>query len=362
MATNSKAKVLWLTNLPAPYRFPIWSRMAQDVDLKVAFLLKPKNWRNWTVPKNVNWKYQYLSLNSRKIGEFDLVPSFRGSRKILDQVNVVILGGWESPFYIRTLILAKRKKIPVIQFYESTVESHRFNNFIIRRIRKSFFNRADFIITPGISATKAVHGMDIESKKIVTLFNPVDVSWFNAFSLLQERDRKTGHKFLYVGQLIERKNVSGIIQAFISMRGNGDSLTIVGDGPLFQSLSSLAIELGAGESVCFVGQKNVEQTSLHYASHDTLILASTVEVWGLVVNEALASGMQAVVSNQCGVAEFVRKMNGVFICDSDFKSISESMELSKKNYNGQIIKPEILSYSPERFADEVTRIVYQIAL
>mgnify|MGYP003346039558 FL=1 len=120
MSSELKSRILWLTNLPAPYRFPIWARIAQDFDLKVAFLLKEKNWRNWTVQQNVNWNYQFLSLKSRKIKEFDLVPSFRGSKRILDGINVVIIGGWESPFYWRSIRTAKRQKIPVIQFYEST--------------------------------------------------------------------------------------------------------------------------------------------------------------------------------------------------------------------------------------------------
>ena len=57
-------KVLWLTNLPAPYRFPDWQENSKFLELKIVFLLKEKNWRNWKVPEELNWHSQYLSFNS----------------------------------------------------------------------------------------------------------------------------------------------------------------------------------------------------------------------------------------------------------------------------------------------------------
>jgi glycosyltransferase involved in cell wall biosynthesis len=357
MATKQRPEILWLTNLPAPYRFPIWARIARDLDLKVAFLLKEKNWRNWSVPKEVNWKYRFLSLYSKKLKEFDLVPSSRGSKKILDGISLVILGGWESPFYWRILQVAKNRNIPIIQFYESTQASHRFNNILIRKIRSTIFSKADFIITSGSASTKAVEAMGIASQKIITLFNPVDVSWFHSFAQSHRVQQTPGHRYIYASRLIELKNIASVICAFAAIRSELDTLTIAGDGPLAQNLKELAQTLGISESVFFTGHRNQEELAELYAASNTLILASTNEVWGLVVNEALASGLHVVVSDKCGVSEFVKDMRGAYICTTDQESIKGALLKSSQTWSGYIADPEILKFTPEKFADGVISIL-----
>jgi glycosyltransferase involved in cell wall biosynthesis len=265
----------------------------------------------------------------------------------------LVLGGWETPFYIRTLLLAKRRRIPLIKFYESTQDSHRFTNFIVRKIRSSILSQADFIVTAGSASTKAVEAMGIASEKIVTLFNPVDVSWFHSFARNHRTPVTSGHHYIYVGQLIERKNVATILRSFAAIRNDADTLTIAGDGSLARDLKNLAASLGIAESVTFAGHRNQEELAKLYAASNTFILASTNEVWGLVVNEALASGLHVVVTDKCGVAEFVQDMDGAYICETDQKSLQEAMSKSSRQWNGYIEEPEILKFTPERFADGV---------
>ncbi len=358
MVNSRKSQILWLTNLPAHYRFPIWNRMADIFDLKVAFLLKEKNWRNWTVPAGQTWKHEYLSLKSINIKEYDLIPSFRGAKKLLQNVDLLVLGGWETPFYIRILLLAKKWDIPVIQIYESTADSQRFKKGIIPKIRSKLFSKVNFVVTFGAASTKATEAMGVNSEKIITLFNPVDVSWFHSFANSHRISQSLGHRFIYVGQLIERKNVANIINSFAAIRNETDTLTIAGDGPLAQKLKDLAATLKISESVIFLGHKNQVELAELYATSNTIILASTNEVWGLVVNEALASGLHAVVAEKCGVAEFVKNMEGVFICSTDQKSLKFAMDTSSRKWSGYIENPEILKFTPEKFADEMINLVH----
>ena len=361
MSNKSRQRILWLTNLPAPYRFPIWDKISESHDLKVAFLLKEKNWRNWTGPKNTKWAFQYLSLKSKNFCEFDFVPSVFGAKRLLQQIDVFILGGWDKPFYIRTLIIAKRKHIPVINFYESTLDSHRFNNILIRKIRSTILSKADFIITSGNASTNAVKAMGIATEKIITLFNPVDVRWFHSFAQNHRIPVTTSHRYIYVSQLIERKNVATVIKAFASIRNSSDTLTIAGDGPLAQELKNLVATLGISDSVIFAGHKNQEELAQLYTASNTLILASTNEVWGLVVNEALASGLHVVVSDKCGVTEFVKDMKGAYISSTDQQSIQLMMEKSREEWSGYIQDPEILQFTPERFAEGVLQVIASVS-
>lgn len=347
-------RVLWLTNLPAPYRFPIWTRMAEFTDLTVAFLLGEDNWRNWIVPIGQTWKHQFLSLRSFNIREYDLILSIRGANKLLKNIDVLILGGWETPIYIYSMLLARMRKIPVIQFYESTGKSQRFKNILIRQIRSKVISRADFVITIGLESSNAVEAMGVATEKIITLFNPVDVDWFHSFSRKNRTITPIGHHYLYAGQLIQRKNVSLILKSFAAVRRNGDTLTIAGDGPLAQNLMSLSLTLDLGKSVNFVGHLSQEDLAKLYATSNTLVLASTNEVWGLVVNEALASGMHVVVSKNCGVSEFIQDMKGCYTFATNQESLEMALQRSSYDWNGHIQWPEILQFTPQKFADKVT--------
>jgi glycosyltransferase involved in cell wall biosynthesis len=195
--------------------------------------------------------------------------------------------------------------------------------------------------------------MGVAPQKIITLFNPVDVSWFHSFAQSHRVQQVPGHRFIYVCQLIERKNVAAVIRAFAEIRSESDTLTIAGDGPLAQSLKELTQTLGVSDSVLFAGHQNQEELAKLYAASNTLILASTNEVWGLVVNEALASGLHVVVSDKCGVADFIKDMKGAYISSTDQKSIQKALIKSSQEWSGYIKDPEILKFTPEKFADGV---------
>lgn len=348
---KGKARVVWITNLPAPYRIPIWDRLSDLTNLQIFFLLKEENWRNWKIEFASNWSFKFLSKSSIRISEYEFVFSPFGSKRVLSGADVVIVGGWESPFYFFVYFNARRNHIPIIQFYESTMQSHRFNGPLIRYLRRRIFSLADHVVTAGAASTTAVLDMGINSSKILTLFNPVDVCWFAEFAANYRVETRSGHRFLYVGRLIDLKNVCSLIVAFASMRQTDDSLTIVGAGPLASDLMNQVSQVGLQDSIHFLGHHDQKEVALDYASADTLVLPSTNEVWGLVVNEALACGLHVVVSKAAGVAEFVAPMKGAFICEPTVIGLKEALIQSRSEWEGVIPKPEVMEYTPERFAD-----------
>lgn len=85
---------------------------------------------------------------------------------------------------------------------------------------------------------------------------------------------------LYVGRVAVEKN----IDAFLALDLPG-SKVVVGDGPLLESLRRRHPE------VLFTGAKQGEDLALHYASADVFVFPSLTDTFGLVVLEALASGL-----------------------------------------------------------------------
>jgi glycosyltransferase involved in cell wall biosynthesis len=354
---KSQPDLVWLTNIPTPYRIPTWQILNSSLKFKILFLNKTERGRNFETSNAMQGlNYEFLNIKARyPSANTPIYMNFFKSIKAIGRIKskAIYIDGWESPAFFITALYAKQINIKIIYGYRSTLDSHRFNNILIRKIRSAILSQADFIVTAGSASTKAVAAMGIDPEKIITLFNPVDVSWFHTFAKDHRIPTFEGHRFIYVGQLIERKNVATVIRSFAEIKTDGDILTIAGDGPLSQELKNLATTLGISDSVNFVGHKNQVELAALYAASNTFILASTNEVWGLVVNEALASGLHVVVSHKCGVAEFVKEMKGAYICSTDQQSIKAMLIKSRDEWVGYIMEPEILNFTPERFADQL---------
>ena len=354
---SSRSRIIWVTNLPAPYRIPIWEELSKTFNLNVVFTLSDENWRGWKGPINSSYSYKFLAMKHIRIFDSEITSISGKIYQELKQSDLVIVAGYASPSYLHALAISKYLKIPIVMFYESTAASHRFNGFLVNFFRSRLFSLADYIVTSGEESTKAVLSFGVGAEKVKTLFNPVDVGYFQSISLEKRTSNPAGHRFIYVGQLIKRKNVASLINAFANIQKEFDSLTIIGDGELKDDLMQLAKDLNLNDSVTFLGDCTQDQVALSYASADTLVLPSTNEVWGLVVNEALAAGLHTVVSNKAGVSNFVKLMPGTYLTGTSVPELEESMKRSRKEWNGPILNPEILKFTPEKFTEELIQAI-----
>ncbi len=175
------------------------------------------------------------------------------------------------------------------------------------------------------------------------------------------------HYFLYVGRLAPEKNVSGLIDAFARYRQDGGawSLVVVGDGPERTQIEKQSAALGLAPWVQFAGMKNTLETTRYYAFAECFVLPSTREPWGLVVNEAMASGLPVIVSKRCGCAEdLVASGENGFTFDPERRGELTDRLLAVSALDpvglaalGQRSREIIAGYSPQHWAAEVARLV-----
>jgi glycosyltransferase involved in cell wall biosynthesis len=106
--------------------------------------------------------------------------------------------------------------------------------------------------------------------------------------------------FLFAGKLINVKAPALLLSAFSSLpESSGAHLVFVGSGPLESELRALQ-DAGRIRRVHWAGFVNQGDIPHYYSAADVLVLPSLVEPWGLVVNEALASGTPCIVSDLVG--------------------------------------------------------------
>jgi len=323
--------------------------------LKVLFTGNKNNNQGWEIVHSEEFVQKPLKLRHFIHPELE-IPTFK-LFFLINELDIFVTTSWQSPFSQAGLVLAKIFNKRTVIIYESTPESHNYNNFLVRSFRRFILGLADFVVTVGESSTSAVASMRIPKSKIVELFNTVDVNSFHAASI-SNRDHQlnSGHRFMFVGQLIPRKNLIYLLEAFSLIANPNDSLMLVGEGELREKLEALSQTLGISHQVKFVGFVEPDQLPLMYKKADTVVLPSKQEVWGLVVNEALASGAQVVVSRKAGVSASIKEMKGVYLCDPDKESIGSAMKKSRIDYKGPIEFPEILRFTPEKFASSLITI------
>jgi len=123
--------------------------------------------------------------------------------------------------------------------------------------------------------------------------------------------------FLIVARLVPKKNVAMSLRSFARYVGAHGSrrLEILGDGPLRAELEALAAKLGIAERVDFRGNQSSERVSEAMRRALVLLLPSTSEQFGLVVNEAFANALPAIVSHQCGATDVLLDdgINGIAV-------------------------------------------------
>jgi glycosyltransferase involved in cell wall biosynthesis len=235
----------------------------------------------------------------------------------LDEIKpqVVVIPGWVFADALSGLWWCAKTRTPAVIMSESTAwdEPRRFwKEWIKGRLVKMCAGglaggtaHADYLTRLGLPSERIRLGYDI-----------VDNDFFAAKAAASRADDAQLRKqlglpakfFLASARFIEKKNLFRLVEAYARYREQaGDSemwdLVLLGDGPLREKLKSLVATLHLLDHVLLPGFKQYEELPVYFGLAGAFIHPSTTEQWGLVVNEAMASGLPVLVSNRCGCAQ-----------------------------------------------------------
>lgn len=344
-------KVLWISDFPSFYRFPIWELLNNIYELQLYFRSQDK-----VVSQELIFKQDTITT---KFLVFSLRRNVRKFVSDLRKSKVIIIGGWSNWDYLVGIYLAVFYKKFLLIHYGSTVRTHRSINPLLKFFRKMILGKADIIVSYGEDCSRSLEFAGIDIERIKTLFNPVDNSFWTPksdSSINLYKMIKT-HKFIYVGQLIERKNVLQILKVFENKNFENDTLTLVGEGSQKEYLMNQIKFRNLEKRVTLIPKlKPLELRDL-YRRHHTLILASNCEVWGLVVNEALSCGLNVVVSSLAGVSRLLEPGERVHKFGNLDHGLLESMTESKLSWVNCKKDEVVKQYSTQQFTNEILNII-----
>jgi glycosyltransferase involved in cell wall biosynthesis len=174
---------------------------------------------------------------------------------------------------------------------------------------------------------EVVEQYGIDEEKLRVVYEGIDVDRFSPSSC-------EGNDVLFVGRLHQRKGVDRLLRAFKKVtESNGDArLRIAGKGEGESEYKKMARELGLGESVEFLGHVPDSELPALYSSASMFVMPSYYEGFGLVLLEAMASGLP-VLAFDTGVAPEIIKngKNGYIVDEHDMHDrILEMLSNPKK--------------------------------
>lgn len=370
-----KCRLVIVTEIISPYRIPVFNALARnpEIDLYVVFLAETDpSMRQWHVYKNeIQFHYEVLYSKRYRVGQHNLLIN-RGLKNVLRQVNpdVVLCGGYNYIASWQALHWTRRRQIPFLVWMESTQQDHRKGHWIVERVKKKFLQQCNGVVVPGKSSFQYAATFGVASNTIFIAPNAVNNDLFckgadaaraNCASI-QQAKQLPSRFFLYVGRVVREKGVFDLVEAYgkLDPKLRQDlALVLVGDGPDRLELMRMASRIIPG-SIQFRGFAQREELPSYYGLAETFVFPTHSDPWGLVVNEALASGLPVIASNAAGcVADLMEDGgNGRVILPHDPERLAAAIveiaqDESLRNRMGQRSRKLILNNTPQCCANGI---------
>lgn len=311
-------KLAVLTNELPPYRRPIFNKLGRQEGLDVTIYL------NTRAEPHRMWS----PVGELPHVEIETVPGFAISspqpyseRVVYIPIGVLSALFRKRPdavisgeFGFRTLMAwaycALFRK-PLIIWQGETEHSAASISNLQRRARQFLARRAAGFLAYGQAARRYLHSLNVDDHKISVLTQSVDNDyWIQAArradpAAVRQAHHLTGRVALFIGHLHPRKGAHHLIDAWAALPPAlqaENSLLLVGDGSERKRLKAQVARLKA-QNVVFAGAVPYNELAAYYAAADFFVFPTLLDVWGLVVNEAMASGLPVLCSRYAGCAE-----------------------------------------------------------
>jgi glycosyltransferase involved in cell wall biosynthesis len=187
---------------------------------------------------------------------------------------------------------------------------------------KIFFSKFNYIVCQTLEMKSSIiKKYNIDRDKLKVVSNPVLAS-----PLLKTHDSSGYKKLIVVGRLAEEKGVSRLLK-IVSKLPENYSLTIIGDGPLMNSLKAETANLKLGKRVNFMGE--LQNVTAQIIKCDLFVLTSFTEGFPNVILESLSVGVPIVCYKVGGVQDLIQEgFNGYIVEQDDAEAFKNKILLA----------------------------------
>jgi glycosyltransferase involved in cell wall biosynthesis len=327
----TRPRLALLVNTLAPYRLPIYRILAESYEFAVFHGGSESNRSTWqkleaqipqaTVRQSRGWQFRYARRREgRKIDDAYLHLNFGYFADLVRWRPAAVISNEMGLRTMLALAYGALWRRPVWVWWGGTLHTERSIGLARRLIRGVMARVVRHWISYGKSSTAYLQAIGVSRERIVQLQNSVDEQMFTA---VPKPIHVAGPRpvILHVGQFIQRKGIDRLLHsaARLQSRGYHFTLLLIGDGPEKHLLQGCSNELQL-ENVIFERGKRPEDMPSVYRAADYLVFPTLEDVWGLVANEALLSGVPVLCSKYAGCAQEIIPKQNIFdpLDDADF--------------------------------------------
>jgi glycosyltransferase involved in cell wall biosynthesis len=344
---QSLTRVALLTEIPAPYRIPLFNALAERVDLRVVFLRERHPDRPYDLHRDeLRFEWQIVPGFDFTFRKHWFIVNWSVGRALRD-ADVVVLGGWNQPALLEALVWCRLRRVPTMLWSESTGRDDRSGRHeLFKRLLLPMINA---FVVPGTAARDYLRSLGAPDEHITTAPNAVDPAIFGG-----ARRSRSGEvcRLVAVARLSPEKGLDVLVQAAAALPVE---VVIAGTGPDETRLRELA-----GPNVTFLG--NVERDDLPslYADADVAIVPSRSDTWGMVLNEAALAGLPLISTTAPGAADELidEGVNGLLVPPGDVDALRAAIvrlleDVSFRTSAGEHSRRIAARFTPDAWADAV---------
>ncbi|WP_062307744.1 glycosyltransferase [Polynucleobacter sinensis] len=198
----------------------------------------------------------------------------------------------------------------------------------------------------------------VAEEKCDVVPNCVDTEFFTFPPVQAKSDNFV---FLAIAHFSSNKGFDVLLRAF-AQKFKGDKRTylrIGGDGSIRNQLVSLCCELQIQSQVQFLGALSKQEVRIAMWSANAFISSSFHETFGVVLIEAMATGLPVIATKSGGPNDIVTNKVGMLVEVGDVSALANSMQNLRydNHFDREIIRNEIISkYAPPVFAKKVVNV------
>jgi glycosyltransferase involved in cell wall biosynthesis len=301
LSVNSLRRVALVTNIPAPYRLPVYEIVAahQGIDLCVFYCSGREPDREWDLQstkfKQVFLEEKFITYRNKFIHcNPDVWAALRSYRP-----TVIVTTGF-GPTFLLAFLYAKLNGLKHIPMTDGTDVTEATLSMWHRLVRRVVYRGSSAFIGASQGSFRLYASYGLDRRKT---FQSHLCSNNDRYFLTEPETKR--FDFVFSARFVAAKNplfAMDVAMHVAKRLGRRTRLLLLGSGEEMAAMRAKADEIQACVEVEFAGFVKQAQLPAFYASARILLFPTQLDTWGVVANEACAAGVPVLVTPMAGVA------------------------------------------------------------
>jgi len=316
-------KLLILSTIPVPYRTTVFLGLSEHYETDIFF--------ERSYDQNRNDKYFVEDKGFVLLNTEEAMNQYRSCLKRIKEYDLVLAYDYTSKMGMQLMMHCICNGVP----YALNCDGAFINKHWLKdSIKRFFVSRASLYFCSGASAREYFlhYGADESKMHYHNFTSLVESDIFSEIADAAEKGRLRQENsipdktiVLTIGQFIHRKGFDILLKAWKEVQGDAH-LLIVGGGEKLEEYEAY-IKENQMDNVSIVGFLDKKTVFEYYRASDVFVLPTREDVWGLVVNEAMACGIPVISSDMCvaGRELIEEDVNGYIVPVEDSKALAKAI-------------------------------------